>query len=47
MNGMGDPRTPQVEGNHTSELAASDGLPTQEELATLQRVPATIPWRGK
>jgi POT family proton-dependent oligopeptide transporter len=24
-----------------------DALPTQAELATLQRVPAKIPWRGR
>ena len=32
---------------NVTEVAADDGLPTQEELATLRRVPAKIPWRGK
>lgn len=29
------------------ETVPHRGLPTQVELATLQRVPAKIPWRGK
>lgn len=30
-----------------TEVTVDNGLPTQEELATLRRVPAKIPWRGK
>ena len=30
-----------------TEVTVDNGLPTQEELATLGRVPAKIPWRGK
>ncbi|KAL5416605.1 hypothetical protein PMIN04_008106 [Paraphaeosphaeria minitans] len=47
VDGIGDSeRKSQFESN-VAEIASEGSLPTQEELATLQRVPAKIPWRGK
>ncbi|KAF9735626.1 hypothetical protein PMIN02_005391 [Paraphaeosphaeria minitans] len=45
VDGIGDSeRKSQFESN-VAEIASEGSLPTQEELATLQRVPAKIPWR--
>lgn len=33
--------------HNVTEMTADDVIPTQAELATLRRVPAKIPWRGK
>ena len=47
MSDPGDVRIQQSEDNRIKDPAGGDGLPTETELATLQRVPAEIPWRGK
>ena len=36
-----------TESTNRDDLNLHGGLPTQVELATLRRVPAKIPWRGK
>lgn len=52
VDGSGDPLRKLPASAHqveTREVPAGEdgGLPTQEELATLVRVPAPIPWKGK